>query len=55
LSPIKAIFRGAHECQAHPIAEQEYLLMRIEHLTTRHTSDVIAEQTRSLAERLCGV
>lgn len=35
-----------------PIAEQECYLMLIERKSTKHTGDVVTEQTRSVAEQL---
>lgn len=37
-----------------PHCEQECLLALVESVTTRHTGDVVSEQTRSLAEQLSG-
>ena len=35
-----------------PVAEQECLVMLIEHKTTQHTGDVVTEKTRPLADQL---
>jgi mannose-6-phosphate isomerase-like protein (cupin superfamily) len=35
-----------------PVAEEEYLVLLVETVTTEHTGDVVMEKTRSIAEQL---